>query len=119
MRFLIVEDEVELLELYDIFLSDLDGVEYKLAKDGIEALALLESHVFDYVFSDIRMPNMDGFQLLEIMNSKNIKVKSFVFITANVDVSKAEIISKGANDILYKPLAHKKFINYINDLTGN
>lgn len=115
MKFLIVEDEAELLELYDIFLSDLD-IQYKLAKDGLEALEILESDNFDYVFSDIRMPNMDGFELLENVVRKNIKLRSFIFITANVDISKEEIITKGAQDILYKPLAHKRFIGYIEEL---
>lgn len=116
MNFLIVEDEIELLELYDIFLSDIDGISYSLAKDGQEALSLVKENTFDHIFSDIRMPKMDGFQFLENLISLNIKVKSFVFITANVDVSKAEILSKGATDILYKPLSHKKLIQYIEEL---
>lgn len=116
MNFLIVEDEEELLELYDIFLSDIEGISYRLAKDGQEALTLVKETTFDHIFSDIRMPKMDGFQFLENVISLNIKVKSFVFITANVDVSRAEILAKGATDILYKPLSHKKFIQYIEEL---
>ncbi len=115
MKFLFVEDELELLELYEIFLSDLD-ITYQLAKDGIEALSLLESGDFDCVFSDIRMPNMDGFELLKSIQNKSIKLKSFVFITANVDISREEATSKGADDILYKPLPHKKLKLYIEEL---
>lgn len=116
MNFLIVEDELELLELYDIFLSDIDGISYSLAKDGLEAMALVQEKSFDHIFSDIRMPKMDGFQFLEYIISKKIQLKSFVFITANVDVSREEVLSKGATDILYKPLSHKKLISYIEEL---
>lgn len=119
MRFLIVEDETELLELYDIFLSEIDGISYNLAKDGKDAFELAQQKEFDYIFSDIRMPNMDGFQLLDMILKNNIKVKSFIFVTANVDVTREEILSLGAQDILYKPLSHKRFVEYIEDLKEN
>ncbi|EQC44346.1 response regulator [Bacteriovorax sp. Seq25_V] len=118
MKFLFVEDEIELLELYEIFLDDMN-VNYSLAKDGLEALELLAKDKYDYIFSDIRMPNMDGFELLQAIQNKEISVKSFVFITANVDVSREEASSKGASDILYKPLPHKKLKLYIEELLGD
>lgn len=115
MKFLFVEDEVELLELYDMFLEDLE-IDYILAKDGKEALALTQDNNFDYIFSDIRMPIMDGFTFLENIQNSKYNFKSFVFITANVDVSREEALSKGATDILYKPLSHKKLKEYIKGL---
>ncbi|OIQ17525.1 MAG: hypothetical protein BM556_12035 [Bacteriovorax sp. MedPE-SWde] len=115
MNFLFVEDEAELLELYQILLEDLD-INFKLACNGEEALKLLETEEYDYVFSDIRMPKMDGFELLDNIVGKNLNIKRFVFITAHVDISKEDVEEKGAQDILYKPLGHKHLKTYIQDI---
>lgn len=106
MRFLFVEDEESLQELYNLILSSIE-VDFTIAKDGVEALELLENESFDVVFSDIVMPNMNGFQLLEKVREKEIKVGQFIFITAQVDVSENHAQDLGADSILYKPLAPK------------
>ena len=115
MKYLFVEDEQELLELYEILLEDL-GIDYQLAKNGKEALELLEIKSVDYVFSDIRMPIMDGFELLKNIKDKDLPIKKFIFITAHVDISKEEIYDRGATDILYKPLSHKLLREYIDGI---
>ena len=115
MKFLFVEDEVELLELYELLLDDMN-IEFKLAQNGLEAIELLSSENYDFVFSDIRMPKMDGFELLKKITEKEINIKKFIFITAHVDISKDEAKDKGADDILYKPLGHKNLREYIHDL---
>lgn len=115
MKFLFVEDELELLELYEMLLEDMN-IEFKLAQNGAEALEMLTKDHYDFVFSDIRMPKMDGFELLENIINNKLDVKKFVFITAHVDISKQEVEQKGASDILYKPLGHKVLKKYIRDL---
>ncbi|EQC51325.1 response regulator [Bacteriovorax sp. DB6_IX] len=115
MKFLFVEDETELLELYQILLEDMD-INFELASNGEEALKKLENENYDFVFSDIRMPKMDGFELLSNILQKQLKIKRFVFITAHVDISKEEVEEKGAQDILYKPLGHKHLKSYIQDI---
>ena len=42
-----------------------EGYEVHLASDGIDALMLIAKKEFDMIISDIRMPNLDGLQLLE------------------------------------------------------
>ena len=115
MNFLFVEDEIELLELYEMLLEDMN-IDFTLAKNGAEALELITSKHFDVVFSDIRMPKMDGFQLLDNIVSNKLDIKKFIFITAHVDISKEEATNKGASDILYKPLGHKVLKEYIRKL---
>jgi len=67
MRILIVDDEEEILRLMRRTLEDYDTVE---AHNGEEALAMLEELPVDLVITDIRMPDMDGYQLLKVIRKR-------------------------------------------------
>ena len=81
-----------------------EGVEVHLASDGIDALMLIVKKEFDMIISDIRMPNLDGLQLLEQMNEKKINIP-VVFITG-YHSEEVEIKSKelGAVEYIKKPI---------------
>ena len=68
-RILAVDDNPVMLEVYWQFLTQ-EGYEVTVAKDGSEALKALEAGDPDLVLLDIEMPNMSGWQLLEIMRSR-------------------------------------------------
>ena len=61
---LIVDDEEKMRHLLSIMLSR-RGYNIEQAADGVEALALIESTPFDMIISDIKMPRMDGIELLK------------------------------------------------------
>jgi len=67
MRILIVDDEEEILRLMRRTLEDYDTVE---AHNGEEALAMLEELPVDLVITGIRMPDMDGYQLLKVIRKR-------------------------------------------------
>jgi class 3 adenylate cyclase len=76
------------------------------AKDGHEALVLLESEPFDMVLLDVLMPEVDGYQVLERLKG-NPKLRDIpvVMVTALDDVdSAARCIELGADDYLPKPI---------------
>ena len=68
-RILAVDDNSVILEVY-IQLLSAEGYEVSVAKDGSEALKVLETWQPDLVVLDIGMPNLSGWQLLEIMRSR-------------------------------------------------
>ncbi|OGJ84644.1 MAG: hypothetical protein A2268_11515 [Candidatus Raymondbacteria bacterium RifOxyA12_full_50_37] len=69
-RILVVDDEVDLLEILSEFLTD-KGFTVVTAHDGVEALQTLEkSPAFDLVLSDINMPRMKGFELINQVRKK-------------------------------------------------
>jgi DNA-binding NtrC family response regulator len=84
-----------------------DVLNLKTFLNGQEFLDYLETEdsvIFDYVFSDINMPIMDGFDLLKNLNGKQYGFK-FGFMTAyERDDYKEEAIRLGANFFLSKPL---------------
>ena len=62
-QLLVVEDERNLRELYQLELEG-DGHEVSLAKDGFEAIRMVEENPPDLVVMDIRMPQMDGLEAM-------------------------------------------------------
>ena len=62
-RILIVDDEESASEYLRLILEE-EGFSVRTTANGVEALIALETNSFDLVISDIRMPQMDGLELL-------------------------------------------------------
>jgi DNA-binding response OmpR family regulator len=74
------------------------------APDGAAALILLSRRPFDLILSDILMPVLDGFQLLEIVRHKRIETP-VVFLTGRMgSASEARARELGAVDYITKPI---------------
>lgn len=65
MRFLIVDDFSTMRRIIRGLLKELGHLDADEAEDGVIALSKLKSTKFDFVISDINMPNKNGFELLE------------------------------------------------------
>lgn len=100
---MIVDDEELILELLVDKLSRSLGVRCITAGDGKAGLEILKSERPDAVLSDINMPKMNGFQLLEAARKEGIETP-FIFLTAYGDKEKAiTALRLGAHDFLEKP----------------
>ncbi len=101
---LVVDDEPHLLE--GIRLT-LEAASYTVltARDGIKALAVLQSHPVDMVLADIAMPRMNGYQLYQRVRENPQWVKiPFIFLTARAMDSDVRYGKElGADDYLTKP----------------
>ena len=99
---LVVEDDVDLCEaLCDTL--EVEGYQVISATNGTEALSQLAKHRFTLVISDIQMPQMDGFQLLNNIQNKYPEIP-VLLMTAYGTVPKAvEAMQSGAADYLIKP----------------
>jgi DNA-binding NtrC family response regulator len=101
-RILVVDDNRDNLDLIGHIL-DKDGMSYDLAFSGMEALAKMESRPFKLVLTDLRMPRMDGIQLLEKIKESWPDVE-VIIITAQGSITTAiEAIKKGAYGYILKP----------------
>lgn len=103
MKILIIDDEKSIrLALKDI-LED-EGHEVELAEDGKKGLATATSSQYDVIFCDIKMPGMDGIEVLEKMVAQGVD-SSIVMISGHGDIETAvECLKKGAYDFIQKPL---------------
>ncbi len=109
---LIVDDEKNYPLILSAVLED-EGYEILTAGSGFEALDILQGSDIDLVLSDMKMPSMDGIELLE-----NIKDRSpdlpVIMMTAYGTVDKAvEAMEKGAYSYLVKPFDNEKLIIYV------
>jgi putative two-component system response regulator len=99
---LVVDDEPRLRHVL-VQLMRADGYYCREAADGLEALALLAERPVQLLLSDVRMPNMDGLDLLEQVRARWPDTAA-VMVTAVADVEVGVgCLSRGAMDYLTKP----------------
>jgi DNA-binding response OmpR family regulator len=68
-RLLVVDDDADIRELFQDTLAT-HGYDVRLAKDGFDALALMRGALPDLLLTDLKMPNMSGFELLSIVRRR-------------------------------------------------
>ena len=114
-RILIIEDEESVRRNLEDLL-EAEGFAVFSAKDGIDGYesALLKEP--DLILSDIRMPRMDGFELLrKLQNNPVTRLIPFVFLTARADLNDLRKgMSTGADDYIIKPFKIDDVLNAIN-----
>jgi DNA-binding response OmpR family regulator len=103
-RILVVDDEKEIREFLNKALSRLGGYHVELAGSGEEGLQKIEKNPFDLVLTDLKMPKMDGLQLIaEIAKLKPETLTMMMTGHGTID-SALEAMKHGASDYLIKPL---------------
>ena len=104
MKILIVDDEAPIREMIKKGLTQIGGYRVEVAKNGVEAIEKIEKDVFDLVLTDLKMPEMDGLELLK--NIKGTRPEMMVILmTAYGSIETAvEAMRIGANDYITKPI---------------
>ncbi|MDP2359991.1 MAG: sigma-54 dependent transcriptional regulator [bacterium] len=107
LNILVVDDEPILREDLRAFLAQ-RGHRVRAAADGRRALALLDEEEADLVITDLRMPGLDGLELLERVQTDHPGTLVIV-LTAYASVENAiEALRRGAADYLLKPLEYEE-----------
>ena len=114
-RIIIVEDERNVRMMYRAALET-EGFDVTEAESGAIAVEKFAQATFDVAVLDLRMPEMDGLELLEVMRDKNIKTPA-VIITAYGDVPNAvKAMKLGAIDFLAKPVTPEQLRALLNEV---
>lgn len=111
MNILLIDDDEGLLDNFSLIISyKRPQTKISLASNGREALALVEQNKFDLIISDIKMPQLDGFQLKNELNKRGITIPT-VFMTGLMLVD-ASLIGRqlGAIGFLNKPLTGDELV---------
>ena len=105
LRFLIVDDFSTMRRIVRGLLKEMGYVDADEAEDGVAALHKLRNGRFNFVVSDINMPNMNGFQLLKEIKSDD-KLKHLPVLMVTAEARKEDIVlaaQSGAAGYIVKP----------------
>lgn len=108
-KMLIVDDEETLTySLYQSFIISPQDYEVVTAASGEEATEKLGETEFDLVITDIKMPGMDGLELLSLIKSKYPATEVIVMTAYGSLEKKEEALQKGARFYIEKPFEIKE-----------
>ena len=110
-KLLIIDDERGIRNTLREILSD-EGYDVDVAENGTQGLEMAQKNAYDLIYSDIKMPGMDGLELLAQIGKLKSENEDFastecpmVMITGHGDVETAvQALKLGAYDFLLKPL---------------
>ena len=118
LRFLIVDDFSTMRRIVRNLLKESGFTDADEAEDGVVALHKLRNGKFDFVVSDINMPNMTGFQLLaEIKKDEKLKHLPVLMVTA--EARKEDIVlaaQQGAAGYIVKPFTKATLEDKVNNI---
>ncbi len=100
-KILIIEDEKPLAHALDLKLSH-EGFDIVATGSGEEALLLLEREHFDLVLTDLIIPGVDGFKVLETIQEKKMKIPVIVMTNLNQEEDRKRASDLGATSFFVK-----------------
>ena len=111
MRILAVEDQPEYLEMLQMVMSSL-GHSLIIARNGIEAIRVMEKEKIDVIMSDVAMPKMDGLEFHKrIRSTPAHKETPFIFLTGTSNLKQVKEECTTKNDLLLqKPISVERLL---------
>jgi chemosensory pili system protein ChpA (sensor histidine kinase/response regulator) len=114
---MVVDDSITVRRVTQRLLER-NGMRVLTAKDGVEAMALLQDHVPDVILLDIEMPRMDGYEVAaHVRNDPRLADVPLIMITSRVgEKHRARAIELGVDDYLGKPYQESQLLDAIEPL---
>lgn len=113
MKILVVDDEAPIREILKKGLSQMGGFSVEVAENGPDAIEKIEKDVFDLVLTDLKMPEMDGIELLKTIKGTRPEVM-VILMTAYGSIETAvEAMKMGADDYITKPIDFNELLIHI------
>jgi chemosensory pili system protein ChpA (sensor histidine kinase/response regulator) len=114
---LVVDDSITVRRVTQRLLER-NGMRVLTAKDGVDAMALLQEHVPDVILLDIEMPRMDGYEVAaHLRNDPRLVDVPIIMITSRVgEKHRARAIELGVDDYLGKPYQESQLLDAIEPL---
>lgn len=118
MRILFIEDDAmnrrvvrDMLHVAGLPLAEADG--------GVAGIAKLEKEGYDVLLLDLRMPEMDGFEVMRAIRGRDDGLKDLPIIVVTADASpglEQECLDTGADAVLFKPIAMQSLFDTIAEI---
>jgi CheY-like chemotaxis protein len=109
-KILLLDDDEQLLELYQELLQQLPSKpEVRVCNSGARAIGLLESEAFTLLITDLRMPKMDGLQVLAIVRRKYPYLRIIVLTGVLDEEYRSRAYAQGVDMFWQKPSSTEEF----------
>ena len=116
MKILIIDDERSIRNSLKEILAD-EGYDVDVADNGVQGCEMVEKEKYSVVFCDIKMPQMDGMEVLDRFAQTGVDA-AVIMISGHGDIGTAvECIKKGAFDFIQKPLDLNRILITIKNAT--
>ena len=109
-RILAVDDELDMLALLKMIIEGYSDHQVTATNNPLEAVELLEKEQFDLILTDLKMPGMDGMELLAAARKKDEDALVIVITAYGSLESAEEAMAQGAFDYITKPFRKEQIL---------
>ena len=113
---LVDDEEIFLSSLFDGLRRRFPDMTFRTAHNGEAALATLDQHPVDLVITDLKMPKMDGFQLIAAMHSQYPAIPLLIMTAHSTELSEGRAMASGALHCIDKPVDLAELSRRIDEL---
>ena len=117
-KVLLVDDEPNIIMSLE-FLMKKNGYAVFIARDGREAIGLLDRHQPDVIILDIMMPEVDGYEVCSyIQNNSELNTKIILLTAKGTEKDIKKGYEAGADHYITKPFSTKHVVKTVQNLTA-
>jgi DNA-binding NtrC family response regulator len=109
-KLLIVDDEPDMLKLLGMIIRDKTPYETITTNNPTEALDLVQKGGYDLVITDLKMPGLDGVEMLEAVKKLDADIPVIIMTAYGTVETAEEALSKGAFDFITKPFRKEQIL---------
>jgi DNA-binding NtrC family response regulator len=109
-KILIVDDEPDMLKLLSMILKEKTPYDITTTNNPLEALDLVKKGSFDLVISDLKMPGLDGIELIDAVKKVDEDIPIIIITAYGTVESATEAIQKGGFDFITKPFRKEQIL---------
>ncbi|MDP3048187.1 MAG: response regulator [Thermodesulfovibrionales bacterium] len=109
-RILAVDDEPDMLKLLSMIIREKTPYEIVTTNNPLEALEMAKKGGFDIVIADLKMPGLDGMELLEAIKRTDADIPVIIITAYGTVESAVESMQKGGFDFITKPFKKEQIL---------
>jgi len=109
-KILIVDDEPDMLRLLSMIIKEKTPYEVTTTNNPLEALELAKKSSFDLLIADLKMPGLNGIELLESVKRFDEDIPTIIITAYGTVEAAVETMQKGAFDFMTKPFRKEQIL---------
>ena len=109
-KILLVDDEPDMLKLLSMIIKEKTPYEVVTTNNPLEALEFAKKGGFDLVISDLKMPGLDGIELIEAVKNIDEDIPIIIITAYGTVESASESMNKGGFDFITKPFRKEQIL---------